>query len=100
MNMNRKTRIILDNFLQVIEDAKYLNRLNRDRFKRLLFEDCEDSYVDAKWELFQRNMMEFMWSCSKDKIANIAQFIDSQKYRDERPYLYVEHHRRLREMIE
>ena len=66
--------------LQATEDAKYLNRLNRDSFKKLLFPKSEDSYVDRKWDLFQRNMMEFMWSCSKDKLQLLAKYITERKY--------------------
>lgn len=66
--------------LQATEDAKYLNRLNRDSFKKLLFPKSEDSYVDRKWDLFQRNMMEFMWSCSKDKLQLLAKYITESKY--------------------
>jgi len=79
--MIEKESNIFNNLLQAIEDAKYLNRLNRQSFKKLLFPNSEDYYVDAKWELFQRNMMEFMWSCSKDKVRLLAKYVLECKYR-------------------
>ena len=73
--MIEKESHIFHCLLQTIEDAKYLNRLNRDSFKKLLFPKSQDYYVDEKWELFQGNMMEFMWSCSKDKLRLLAKYI-------------------------
>lgn len=78
--MIEKENATKNTLLQATEDAKYLNRLNRDSFKKLLFPKSEDSYVDRKWDLFQRNMMEFMWSCSKDKLQLLAKYITERKY--------------------
>lgn len=60
-------------------DAKYLNRLNRFDFGELLFPNSIDDYVDNKWKLFQEGMMEFMWSCSMDKLQLLAEYIDKCK---------------------
>lgn len=67
--------------LQATNDAKYLNRLNRESFKKLLFPKSEDYYVDEKWALFQAGMMAFLWSCSADKFSLIAKFITECKYK-------------------
>jgi len=65
---------------QAQSDAKYLNRLNRDSFKELLFPNSlDDSYFNAKWELFRESKMEFIWSCSYDKLKILGQYIDRFK---------------------
>ena len=45
--------------LNASNDAKYLNRLNKQDFWELLFPDSEEYYVDNKWELWQEGKMEF-----------------------------------------
>ena len=70
----------LDRMLEASNDAKYLNRLNRYDFGKLLFPDSlDESYVDKKWEWFNDGIMEFMWSCSIDKLKIMADFIDECK---------------------
>ncbi len=64
---------------QASNDAKYLNRLNRFDFGELLFLNSPAEYVDKKWDIFQRGMMEFMWSCSYDKLKLLANYIDNCK---------------------
>ena len=65
---------------QAQSDAKYLNRLNKDSFKKLLFPNSlDDSYFNAKWELFRESKMEFIWSCSYDKLKILGQYIDRFK---------------------
>ena len=64
---------------QAQSDAKYLNRLNKHDFWMLLFPDSIEEYVDNKWDLFQRGIMEFMWSCSIDKLQLLAEYIDECK---------------------
>ena len=69
-------------FTQLLEasnDAKYLQRLNKADFWELLFPNSEQTYVDNKWELWQEGKMEFLWSCSVDKIKILARFIDDCK---------------------
>ena len=71
-----------DTFTQLLNasnDAKYLNRLNKQDFWELLFPDSEEYYVDNKWELWQEGKMEFLWSCSVDKVKILAQYIDTCK---------------------
>tara|TARA_R100000152_G_C6576373_1_gene41822 strand:+ start:255 stop:479 length:225 start_codon:yes stop_codon:yes gene_type:complete len=68
-----------DILLQASEDAKYLQRLSKQDFWDLLFPNSEATYVDGKWELFQKGLMEFMWSCSVDKIRLLSQFIEECK---------------------
>jgi len=78
--MIEKETTTMNILLQATEDAKYLNRLNKQSFKKLLFPKSEDSYVDGKWALFQAGMMPFLWSCSKDKLRLIAKYITECKY--------------------
>ena len=58
-----------DTFTQLLNasnDAKYLNRLNKQDFWELLFPDSEEYYVDNKWELWQEGKMEFLWDFACD----------------------------------
>ena len=53
-----------DTFTQLLNasnDAKYLNRLNKQDFWELLFPHSEEYYVDNKWELWQEGKMEFLY---------------------------------------
>ena len=65
--------------LNASNDAKYLQRLNKQEFWELLFPTSEQTYVDNKWELWQEGKMEFLWSCSVDKIKILAQYIEDCK---------------------
>jgi len=64
---------------QAQNDAKYLNRLTQKQFALLLFPVSLDHYVNSKWELFSKDKLEFMWSCSYDKLQLLADFIDTCK---------------------
>ena len=64
---------------QAQSDAKYLNRLTHEQFALLLFPNSLDNYVDGKWDLFSKDKLEFIWSCSYDKLQILANFIDSCK---------------------
>lgn len=64
---------------QAQNDAKYLNRLNREKFALLLFPGSLDHYVNPKWDLFSKDKLEFMWSCSYDKLQLLADYIDTCK---------------------
>ena len=65
--------------LNASNDAKYLQRLNKQEFWELLFPNSEQYYVDNKWKLWEAGKMEFLWSCSVDKIKILAQYIEDCK---------------------
>ena len=65
--------------LQITDDMKYLNRLNKNGFKTLLFPDSMDSYVNHKWSLFEDDKLEFIWSCSVDKVKILVDYINDCK---------------------
>ena len=68
-----------DTLNQAHEDLKYLNRWNYIDFKECLFPTSIDSYVEPKWALFNSNKMEFIWTCSYDKLEIMAKAIDDMK---------------------
>ena len=69
-----------DILLTATNDAKYLNRLDRQRFAALLFPDSVDeNYVELKWREFLHSPMHFIWGCSLDKVEILAQYIDDCK---------------------
>tara|TARA_R100001463_G_scaffold61140_1_gene113908 strand:- start:306 stop:575 length:270 start_codon:yes stop_codon:yes gene_type:complete len=69
-----------DILVSATNDAKYLNRLNRNDFASLLFPDSVDvNYVELKWREFASSPMHFMWGCSYDKLEILAQYIDDCK---------------------
>lgn len=57
------------------DELKYLNRMNLMDFKEWLFPNATDDYLASKWELFGRDKLGFIWSCSLDKIARIIEYI-------------------------
>tara|TARA_R110002020_G_scaffold79726_3_gene199501 strand:- start:12 stop:242 length:231 start_codon:yes stop_codon:yes gene_type:complete len=65
--------------IAVMDDLKYLGRLNKEDFKELLFPDAVDSYLNPKWTLFQNNFLDFLWSCSLDKIKILVHYINDCK---------------------
>ncbi len=59
--------------LREFTDAlKYIGRLNKSGFKVLLFPDATEDYLDAKWEMFGKSPLHFLWSCSSDKLELIS----------------------------
>jgi hypothetical protein len=81
---------------QAQNDLKYLNRWNMDEFCKALFANTYQLYIDtakgriddtnqfyielqAKWDLFNRHKMEFIWYCSYDKLEIMAKAIDDMK---------------------
>ena len=85
---------------QAQEDLKYVNRWNMKEFCIALFPDTYSLYCSAvdsdyhktaivenphyqylmvKWEHFDNNKMEFIWSCSYDKLELMAKAIDEMK---------------------
>jgi len=72
--MNNNTADAL-NLKDWTDELKYLNRMNLMDFKEWLFPNATDDYLAGKWELFGRDKLGFIWSCSLDKIAKIIEYI-------------------------
>ena len=68
-----------ETMLQVTNDLKYLQRLNKVDFWELLFTHSEKTYVDRKWNLFQQDKLGFIWSCSTDKVKILVKYIENCK---------------------
>jgi hypothetical protein len=68
-----------ETMLQVTNDLKYLQRLNKVDFWELLFTHSEKTYVDRKWNLFQQDKLGFIWSCSTDKVQILVKYIEDCK---------------------
>lgn len=68
-----------ETMLQVTNDLKYLQRLNKVDFWELLFTHSEKTYVDRKWNLFQQDKLGFIWSCSTDKVKILVKYIEDCK---------------------
>ena len=89
---------------QAQEDLKYLNRWNMNDFCQYLFAKTYQNYIDTKketimdimldreddtnqfyielqhkWNFFNNSKMEFIWSCSYDKLKLMAKAIDEMK---------------------
>jgi len=65
--------------IEVLDDLKYLERLNYHDFKDLLFPYSEQYYVEDKWETFRENRYHFLLSCSNDKLQLIVDYINGIK---------------------
>ena len=65
--------------LEVTNDLKYLQRLNKVAFWELLFTHSEKTYVDRKWKLFEEDKLGFIWSCSTDKVQILVKYIEDCK---------------------
>ena len=71
---------------QVLDDFKYLNRLNAKEFIDLLFpnewwdEGVRISpYGQAKWKLFNENKLAFFSDCDDSKFEKMAKYINDVK---------------------
>jgi|TARA_R110000823_G_scaffold209772_1_gene339904 hypothetical protein len=62
--------------ISVLEDLKYLTRLNVQEFRELLFPNSEVHYLEGKWLLFRNNPLHFLWSCSTDKLEILVEYIN------------------------
>lgn len=72
--------------LRITDDLIFLDRLNREEFLMLLFPNSkrEDGktpsiYALNKWDLFKRDKLEFIRSCSVDKVKILVDFINECK---------------------
>tara|TARA_R100000479_G_scaffold10296_1_gene4219 strand:+ start:137 stop:367 length:231 start_codon:yes stop_codon:yes gene_type:complete len=64
--------------VEITDQLKTLNNLNFMEFEELLFPGSMAYYVQGKWELFQKDKLRFIWSCSVDKIELMVQYINEQ----------------------
>jgi len=63
----------------VLDDLKYLNRLNRHEFCELLFPQSEEYYQREKWDSWTDNPLHFLWGCSYDKLEILIGYINECK---------------------
>ncbi len=61
------------------DDLKYLTRLNKTEFHDLFFAGSNFSYVNRKWDIFNRDKMGFIWGCSLDKLQIVVDYIERCK---------------------
>ena len=64
--------------VEITDQLKTLNNLNYMEFKELLFPGSMAYYVHGMWDLFQKDKLRFIWSCSVDKIELMVQYINEQ----------------------
>jgi hypothetical protein len=67
----------------VLNDLKYLNRLNNVEFAELLFPHATGEYLTQKWYDFKTNPLGFLWSCDLGRIRTIGHYIRKCKWGDE-----------------
>jgi len=58
--------------LRILDDLKYLQQ----EFWDLVFPNSLEHYFEPKWDLFQKDKLSFLWSCSVDKIQILVDFIN------------------------
>jgi len=51
--------------LRILDDLKYLHRLNKQEFWDLVFPNSLEHYFEPKWSLFQKDKLSFLWSCQR-----------------------------------
>ena len=57
------------------DELKYLNRMNLMDFGYWFFPNATNDYLLDKWELFARDKLGFIWSCSLDKLERVVEYI-------------------------
>jgi hypothetical protein len=67
----------------MLDDLKYLNRLNKHSFAELLFPKAVESYLDVKWLSFREHTIQFLWSCDQERLVRIVDYINEQKGDDQ-----------------
>ena len=65
---------------KVLEDLKYLGRLDYNTFKSVLFPHATEDYLDEKWLLWNKDRLGFLYSCSSDKILLLCDYIEICKH--------------------
>ena len=63
----------------MLDDLKYLYRLNRHEFSELLFPQSEEYYQKEKWDSWVFNQLHFLWGCSYDKLEILFGYINECK---------------------
>jgi hypothetical protein len=65
---------------KVLEDLKYLGRLDYNTFKSVLFPQATEDYLDEKWLSWNKDRLGFMYSCSPDKVMLLCDYIEICKH--------------------
>ena len=67
----------------MLDDLKYLNRMNKHDFAQVLFPNTVDEYLTEKWIVFREHMLSFLWACDQERLARIVDYIKEQKGGDQ-----------------
>ena len=70
-----------DNFLEVIMDLKYSQRLNRYSFAKLFYAKATDEdFLNGQWYLFREAPLRYIWTnLNNRQIALLYDFIYGEK---------------------
>tara|TARA_R100001510_G_scaffold34133_1_gene30632 strand:- start:30291 stop:30533 length:243 start_codon:yes stop_codon:yes gene_type:complete len=63
----------------MLDQLKYLNRLNKHEFGNLLFPNAVPEYLQEKWTLFSNNMLAFLWSCDQERLVRLVDYIKGEE---------------------
>ena len=73
-----------DNFLEIIMDLKYSQRLNKPTFSRLFYPNSTDeAFLSGEWYRFATDPLRFIWTLTNGQVALLYDYIYGEKEGDE-----------------
>ena len=73
-----------DNFLDILMDLKYSQRLNNRTFSQLFYPNStDDRFLSGEWYRFCSDPLRFLWAISNEQIEKLYHYIKQQKGGDQ-----------------
>lgn len=69
-----------DNFLGILMDLKYSQRLNKTTFSQLFYPNStDDRFLSGEWYRFCSDPLRFLWGLSNEELEKLVDYINEQK---------------------
>jgi hypothetical protein len=74
---------MMDDISEILQDLKYMNRLDKMTFWELLFPNSLEYYATEKWNLFRDSPLHFLWGCDSGIVTKMWAYVQKQKWGEE-----------------
>ena len=73
-----------DNFLDILMDLKYSQRLNNRTFSQMFYPNStDDRFLSGEWYRFCSDPLRFLWTLSNEELEKLANYINDEKGGDQ-----------------
>lgn len=73
-----------DNFLGILMDLKYSQRLNMTAFSQLFYPNStDDGFLSGEWYRFYSDPLRFLWRLSNEELEVLVDYINNEKEGDQ-----------------